>query len=35
MKQVHLHAFEQANATRPSARGPATVKQVHLLAESR
>jgi len=30
-----LTSWEQANATRPSARGPATMKQVHLLAGSR
>jgi hypothetical protein len=34
MKQVHLPT-EQTNATRPSARGPAAMKQVHLLPESR
>jgi len=30
-----LTNWEQANATRPSARGPAAMKQVHLHAESR
>jgi len=30
-----LTPWEEANGTRPSARGPATVKQVHLLPESR
>jgi hypothetical protein len=30
-----LTSWEQENATRPSARGPATMKQVHLLSKSR
>jgi len=30
-----LTVWEQENATRPSARGPAAIKQVHLLSESR
>jgi len=30
-----LTPWEQANATKPSARGPATMKQVHLPTESR